>query len=68
MAGYLNTKINQVYHLEVDETHTLYIEECGNPEGQPVLFLHGGPGGSVGEPSLRFFNPEKYRIILFDQR
>ena len=68
MAGYLNTKINQVYHLEVDETHTLYIEECGNPEGQPVLFLHGGPGGSVGEPSRRFFNPEKYRIILFDQR
>lgn len=68
MTGYRDTKINQVYYLKVDATHTLYVEECGNPDGQPILFLHGGPGGSVGEASRRFFNPEKYRIILFDQR
>lgn len=66
--GYLNTPVRQSYHLPVDETHTLYIEECGNPEGQPVIFLHGGPGGAVSETSRRFFDPSFYRIILFDQR
>lgn len=54
--------------LAVEEPHQLYIEESGNPEGFPVLFLHGGPG--LGSESFHrcFFDPEKYRIILFDQR
>lgn len=56
------------HNLPVDDIHTLYLEESGNPEGIPVLFVHGGPGGGTSEQSRRFFNPEKYRIILFDQR
>ena len=54
--------------LSVDETHTLYWEQCGNPEGVPVLVLHGGPGAGVTSAHRRFFDPEHYRIILFDQR
>lgn len=54
--------------LTVDELHTLYVEEVGNPEGIPVLFVHGGPGGGCTENDRRFFDPEKYRIVLFDQR
>lgn len=66
--GYLNTPVNESYHIDVTDGHSLYVEECGNPEGIPVVFLHGGPGGAISEKSRRFFNPEKYRIILFDQR
>ena len=54
--------------LKVSELHTLYWEECGNPEGRPVVFLHGGPGGGVAPDHRRFFDPKSYRIILFDQR
>ena len=54
--------------LVVDEIHTIYWEECGNPQGQPVLFLHGGPGGGTTPTHRQFFDPEYYRIILFDQR
>ena len=54
--------------LAVDDLHTLYWEECGNPEGEPVLFLHGGPGGGLSPRHRRFFNPAHYRIVLFDQR
>lgn len=54
--------------LKVSEIHTLYWEECGNPEGHPVIFLHGGPGGGVSPDHRRFFDPKTYRIILFDQR
>lgn len=54
--------------LAVDDVHTLYWEECGNPEGQPVLFLHGGPGGGTSPNQRRFFDPAYYRIVLFDQR
>lgn len=54
--------------LDVNDGHTLYVEQCGNPEGQPVIFIHGGPGGGCGENDRRFFDPEKYHIILFDQR
>lgn len=54
--------------LAVDELHTLYWEECGNPDGEPVLFLHGGPGGGIGATHRRFFDPAHYRIVLFDQR
>ena len=48
--------------------HEIYYEQCGNPKGKPAIFLHGGPGGGCGSLSRRFFNPKKYRIILFDQR
>ncbi|MFL0810927.1 MAG: prolyl aminopeptidase [Agarilytica sp.] len=56
------------HELQVDDIHTLYIEECGEPDGIPVLFVHGGPGGGASKHDRRFFDPEKYRIILFDQR
>ncbi|MBB1088449.1 prolyl aminopeptidase [Lysobacter sp. SG-8] len=54
--------------LDVDDRHTLYFEECGNPEGKPVVILHGGPGGGCSAKMRRFHDPEKYRIVLFDQR
>jgi proline iminopeptidase len=54
--------------LAVDEPHVLYYEECGNPKGQPVVFVHGGPGGGLDERYRRFFDPVHYRIVLFDQR
>jgi len=54
--------------LKVSELHDLHFEECGNPEGRPVVFLHGGPGGGCEAKMRRFWNPEKYRIVLFDQR
>lgn len=63
-------KINpyQTHRLKVDDIHTLYVEESGSPEGIPVIFIHGGPGAGCADCHRRFFNPEKYRIILFDQR
>jgi proline iminopeptidase len=54
--------------LRVDGTHQIYWEESGNPEGKPVVFLHGGPGGGTEPKHRRFFDPDKYRIVLFDQR
>lgn len=54
--------------LDVPGGHTLYWEESGNPQGQPILFVHGGPGGGTSPFQRSFFNPEVYRIILFDQR
>jgi len=54
--------------LPVDDQHQIYVEQCGNPNGQPVLFIHGGPGGGCSENDRRFFDAEKYHIILFDQR
>ena len=54
--------------LTVDSLHNLYVEECGNPDGLPVVFLHGGPGAGCESYHRRFFDPEKYRIVLFDQR
>jgi len=54
--------------LPVDSLHTLYVEECGNPKGLPILFVHGGPGAGCNADHRRFFDPEKYHIILFDQR
>jgi len=54
--------------LKVSEIHNLYYEESGNPQGNPVIFLHGGPGGGVNPDHRRFFDPAVYRIILFDQR
>ncbi|WP_219134044.1 prolyl aminopeptidase [Janthinobacterium sp. UMAB-60] len=54
--------------LAVDDIHTIYWEECGNPDGIPVLFLHGGPGAGLSPQHRRFFDPQRYRVILFDQR
>ena len=54
--------------LTVDTEHTLYYEQVGNPKGQPVVFLHGGPGGGLSDEYRRYFDPLKWRVILFDQR
>ena len=54
--------------LAVDERHTLYYEQCGNPQGKPVVLLHGGPGAGCSAKMRRFHDPAKYRIVLFDQR
>ena len=54
--------------LSVSDVHTLYYEECGNPDGKPVVYLHGGPGGGCKPNFRRYFDPEAYRIVLFDQR
>jgi proline iminopeptidase len=54
--------------LDVGDGHQLYVEQCGNPEGAPVIVLHGGPGGGCSPAMRRYFSPEDWRIILFDQR
>ncbi|MGH8262372.1 MAG: hypothetical protein ACRET4_02755, partial [Steroidobacteraceae bacterium] len=54
--------------LKVSDLHDLYYEECGDPKGKPVVFVHGGPGAGASEKSRCFFDPRHYRIILFDQR
>jgi proline iminopeptidase len=54
--------------LNVSEKHAIYYEECGNPAGYPVVFLHGGPGSGCNATQRRFFDPSFYRIILLDQR
>ncbi|MDB5748228.1 MAG: proline iminopeptidase [Massilia sp.] len=54
--------------LDVGDGHQVYWEACGNPAGKPALFLHGGPGGGCTPGSRRFFDPARYRIVLFDQR
>ena len=58
----------QTGHLRVSELHEIYWEACGNPEGIPVLVLHGGPGGGVSPIYRRFFDPERFYIILHEQR
>ncbi len=55
-------------YLRVSPVHEIYYEESGNPKGKPVVFLHGGPGGGTDANMRRFFNPKRYRIVLFDQR
>jgi proline iminopeptidase len=72
-----SAKLRQLYppirphrtgHLRVSDVHELYFEESGNPRGKPVVFLHGGPGAGT-DPRMRgFFDPKRYRIVLFDQR
>jgi proline iminopeptidase len=54
--------------LQVSERHRLYLEQAGNPDGKPVIFLHGGPGGGIVPLYRQFFNPQRWRIVLFDQR
>jgi len=55
-------------YLPVSGRHQIYYEQAGNPEGQPVVFLHGGPGGAIKPYHRQYFDPERYHIILFDQR
>ncbi|MBS1000923.1 prolyl aminopeptidase [Acetobacter persici] len=55
-------------YLDTGEGHEIYWEECGNPHGIPVVFLHGGPGGGCSPAQRRLFDPSRYRIVLFDQR
>ena len=54
--------------IDVGDGHKIYIEECGNPSGKPIMVLHGGPGGGCSPNMRRYFDPSHYRIILFDQR
>ena len=58
----------QSNYLQVSDLHRVYYEQSGNPDGQPVIFVHGGPGGGTEALYRRFFDPATYRIILFDQR
>jgi proline iminopeptidase len=59
---------NRIFYLETGSAHSVYVEESGNPEGIPVIFLHGGPCSGTKPDHRRFFDPERYRIVLFDQR
>lgn len=56
------------HQLYVGDGHVLYVEESGNPDGIPIVFIHGGPGGGSSPTSRRFFDPQRYRIVVFDQR
>jgi proline iminopeptidase len=58
----------RVEYLSVSDRHTLYLEESGNPQGCPVIFLHGGPGGGTVPVYRQYFDPDRWRIVLFDQR
>lgn len=57
-----------IQFLKVSNRHTLYVEQSGNPEGKPVVFLHGGPGGGTLPQYRQFFDPTRWRIVMFDQR
>jgi proline iminopeptidase len=54
--------------LKVSDIHELYYEQCGNPNGRPVVFLHGGPGGGLQPFYRQYFDPQAYRVVLLDQR
>lgn len=56
------------HQVAVGEGHVLHVEECGNPAGVPLLYLHGGPGGGVRPRNRRYLDPARFRIVLFDQR
>ncbi|MBI3296931.1 MAG: prolyl aminopeptidase [Elusimicrobia bacterium] len=65
---YPEIKPHRTGTLKVSDLHTVYWEECGNPRGKPVVFLHGGPGGGLDPSHRRYFDPARWRVILFDQR
>jgi proline iminopeptidase len=65
---YPDTLPYAVHRLAVDHRHALYVEECGTAKGIPALFLHGGPGAGCEPYHRRFFDPTRYRVVLFDQR
>jgi proline iminopeptidase len=54
--------------LQVSDLHRIYFEECGNPDGKPVVFLHGGPGGGIIPTYRQYFDPSRWHVVLFDQR
>lgn len=56
------------FYLKTSDLHTIYVEQAGNPNGIPVVFVHGGPGGGLESTHRRYFDPAKWRVILFDQR
>ena len=59
---------HKTHILQVDDIHKIYIEQSGQPDGIPVIFLHGGPGAGISPKYRQFFDPKIYNIILFDQR
>ena len=65
---YAPIKAYRTGYLKVSDLHEIYFEESGNPKGKPAVFLHGGPGGGTDPKMRRFFDPRRYRIVLFDQR
>jgi proline iminopeptidase len=65
---YPEVEAHRTGRLAVSDVHDLYFEESGNPQGKPVVFVHGGPGGGTDPKQRRFFDPAHYRIVLFDQR
>ena len=65
---YSSFEPNRSGWLRVSDLHEIYYEESGNPQGKPVVFLHGGPGGGTDGRMRSFFDPARYRIVLFDQR
>lgn len=65
---YPEIKPYATHRLQVSSLHEIHLEEVGNPEGIPVLFVHGGPGGGCDATSRRYFAPDVYRIVIFDQR
>lgn len=67
-SAYPAIQPNEIYRLRVSNIHELYVEESGNRHGQPVVFVHGGPGGGTEGWHRQFFDPKRYRIVLFDQR
>ncbi|KAJ5777817.1 Proline iminopeptidase [Penicillium odoratum] len=68
MSGYLHSDPFDKGTLAVGTIHHIYYEQYGNPDGKPVLFLHGGPGGQTSKANTAYFNPKNYRVILLDQR
>lgn len=66
--GYKKQKLIKSGYLKVDDIHELYYEEYGNTKGIPVIYVHGGPGGSISKKCSYFFDPKKYHIVLYDQR
>ena len=69
MSGtHSSTEVRQSGMLETGDGNRVYWEERGNPDGKPALIVHGGPGGGSPSGTPKLFDPERYRIILFDQR
>ena len=68
MNLYPTAELFNAFQLPVSDIHSIYVEESGNKNGKPVIFLHGGPGGGIDSSYRQYFDPEKWRIIMFDQR
>ncbi|MEJ3749883.1 prolyl aminopeptidase [Actinomycetes bacterium KLBMP 9797] len=68
MLLYLETEPYDHGWLDVGDGHRVYWETCGNPDGKPAVVVHGGPGSGAGPSWRRFFDPDRYRVVLFDQR